>query len=111
MSWDGFPSNLPNSLCRKLHKSVSKSDNENRHDLVKLPCMGNEGEQLAKCCIKKLKRCFKEPQKVKFKVLYSTRKMVMFCSNKDKIPGSLKSNCPPFHLSRFCHVVLRGKDG
>ena len=55
-----------------------------------LPYLGNEGEELLKTCIRKLKRCFKS--KVKFVTLYDTKKCAMFCSVEDKIPTHQKSN-------------------
>ena len=57
----------------------------------KLPYMGLEGERIVKKCIRRLKPCFKK--QVRFRVIYGTKRVAMFCSNKDKIPNELKSNC------------------
>ena len=49
--------------------------------------VGPRGESLVKKCISKLKRCMKD-KNIKFIVMYDTKKMAFFCSNKEKTPDS-----------------------
>ena len=52
--------------------------------MVRLPHLGEKGELLIKSCISKIQRSLKSP--VKFVVLYNTKKISFFTSNKDKVP-------------------------
>ena len=53
--------------------------------------MGTEGENLVRKCKQRLKRCLKH--NVYIRITYGTKKIAMFCSNKDKTPDALKSHC------------------
>lgn len=98
MSWNGFPRYIRISLCNRFKHYLERGRVEDNLTITnittiwfKIPYLGKEGENLVTKCIKKLKRSFKTD--VKFKISYGTKKLAMFCSNKDKIPTGLKSNC------------------
>ena len=57
---------------------------------IPLPYLGNKGEELVKTCVRKLKHRFKT--NVKFVTLYDTKKCVLFCFVKDKIPTHQRFN-------------------
>ena len=54
------------------------------------PLPRQKWEFLIKTCISKIQRSLKSP--VKFVVLYNTKKISFFTSNKDKVPMNSKSN-------------------
>ena len=72
-------------------KTALQKDDESISKIwIRLPYLGNKGEELVKTCMRKLKRCFKS--NVKFVNLYDTRKCAMSCFVKDKIPTHQISN-------------------
>ena len=93
MSWNSYPKYVRNSIIKRLQQkktAVQKDDKSVIKIWIRLHYLGNEGEELLKTCIRKLKRCFKT--NVKFVTLYDTKKCAMFCSVKNKIPTYQKSN-------------------
>ena len=93
MLWNRYPKHVRNSVIKRLQqkkKAVQNDDESVIKIWIRLPYLGNKGEELVKTCIRKLKRCFKT--NVKFVTLYDTKKCAMFCSVKDKIPTHQKSN-------------------
>ena len=93
MSWNSYPKYVMNSIIKLLQQkktAVQKDDESVIKIWIRLPYLGNKGEELVKTCIHKLKRCFKT--NVKFVSSYDTKKCAMFCSVKDKIPTHQKSN-------------------
>jgi len=98
LSWNGFPRYVRTSLCNRFKSSLETIRVDERLQdtsiisiWFKVPYLGKEGENLVRKCIQRLKHSFKT--EVRFKVSYDTKKLAMFCSNKDKIPVGLKSNC------------------
>ena len=100
LSWNGFPKYVRNALMNRFKQNLIKAANNSlkRTDdsndvmiLIRLQYMGTEGENLVRKCIQRLKRCLKD--NISIRVTYSTKRMVMFCSNKDKTPDDLKSHC------------------
>ena len=74
-----------------LTKISHQTDNENIPKIwIRLPYLGQKGEFLIKTCISKIQRSQKSP--IKFVVLYNTKKISFFTSNKDKVPLNSKSN-------------------
>ena len=75
---------------------LSTNDNiNNKNDFreaiwINLPYLGKKGEQLTNSLIRKLKISFKE--NIKFKMVYKTNKLSMFCNTKDSISAEQKSN-------------------
>ena len=57
---------------------------------LRLPYLGKKGEFPVKTCIKKIRRSLKIP--VNFIVIYNTKKVSYFISNKDRIPDLSRSN-------------------
>lgn len=57
---------------------------------MKIPYLGNDGENLVKTLIRKLKRHIKND--VKIILRYQTKKLSMFCPTKDKILNDHKAN-------------------
>ena len=100
MSWNGYPKTFANYLITKLqrHKLCNESsdknhqaDNENIPKIwIRLPYLGQKGEFLIKTCISTIQRWQKSA--TKFVVLYNTKKISFFTSNKDKVPLNSKSN-------------------
>ena len=92
MSWNSYPKYVRNSIIKRLQqkKTAFQKDDEMAIKIwIRLPYLGNKGEELVKTCIRKLKRCFKT--NVKFFTLNGTKKCAMFYSVKDKIPTRQKS--------------------
>ena len=92
MSWNSYPKYVRNSIIKRLQQmkaAVQKDDESVINIWIRLPYLGNKGEELVKTCIRMLKRCFKTT--VKFATLYDTKKCAMFCSVKNKIPTHQKS--------------------
>ena len=52
--------------------------------------IGPIGEKFAKKCISKLRKCSKK--ELKFILMYDTKKVAFFCSNKDLVPVNLQSH-------------------
>ena len=96
MSWNAYPKHVRNSIINRLKSNVNRNDNiNNKKDdrkviWINLPYLGKKGEQLTNSLIRKLKRSFKE--NIKFKTVYKTNKLSMFCNTKDSISAEQKSN-------------------
>ena len=76
---EGFPNSIKNSIIKRtLSKSSRQKQLDDYDDTIKLylnlPYMGNAGEQLARSCIKKLKRNIRREFQVKFVVTYNRTK-------------------------------------
>ena len=52
--------------------------------------IGPIGEKFVKKCISKLRKCSKK--ELKFILMYDTKKVAFFCSNKDPVPVNLESH-------------------
>ena len=93
MSWNSYPKYVRNRIIKRLRQkktAIQKDDVSVIKIWIRLPYLGNEGEELVKTCIRKLKRRFKA--NVKFVTIYYTSKCTMFCSVKGKIPTHQKSS-------------------
>ena len=95
MSWIAYPKYVHNSIINRLKSNTNRNDNTNNKDdreviWINLPYLGKEGEQLTNSLIRKLKRSFKE--NIKFKTVYKTNKLSMFCNTKDRVSVEQKSN-------------------
>ena len=96
MSWNGFPKNVGRSIIKKtLQKKKGAVTDKSELDEIpkfwfRIPYIGPIGEQLAKRCISKLKRCSKED--LNFILMYDAKKLSFFCSNKDPVPENLRAH-------------------
>ena len=96
MSWNAYPKYVHNSIINRLKSNVNRNDNINNNKddgkviWINLPYLRMKVEQQTNSLIRKLKRSFKE--NVKFKMVYKTNKLSMFCNNKDSISVEQKSN-------------------
>ena len=96
MSWNAYLKYVRNSIINRLKSNVNRNDNINNNKddrkviWINLPYLGKKGEQLTNSLIRKLKRSFKE--NIKFKTVYKTNKLSMFCNTKDSISAEQKSN-------------------
>ena len=98
MSWNGYPSYVRNSILKKLKdrkKHSEKRPTNFEHEDIpriwfRIPYIGLTGEKLAKSCIAKLRRNCKKD--VRFVLMYDTKKVSFFCSNKDPVPNYLQSH-------------------
>ena len=95
MSWNGYPLYTRNSIIKNLKRNKTVNDNNNEPDnrkviWIRLPYLGNIGDNMKKRCFRKVQNCLKE--KVRFITCYQTKKIAMFCSAKDKIINDQKAN-------------------
>ena len=98
MSWNGFPTNIRKSIISNLKnkhlsgisKPVTEPDDTLPKIWFRVPYLGKIGESLVKTCIKKIRRNLNKP--VKFIVVYQTKNVSYFLSNKDKIPDVSRNN-------------------
>ena len=72
-----------------------------------MPYIGPIGEKFAKNCISKLRKCSKK--ELKFILMYDTKKVAFFCSNKDPVPVNLKSHIIYQFEYLGCKVKCIGK--
>ena len=93
MSWNAYPKYVRSSIINRLKSNVNRNDNINNNNKddrkviwINLPYLGKKGEQLTNSLIRKLKRSFKE--NIKFRTVYKTNKLSMFCNTKDSISGT-----------------------
>ena len=102
-SWNGYPKNARNALLHRLSRNNRRVNNDEDDQFIKLyfrlPYAGLKGEQLVKSCIRKMRRFLKT--NVKFIVLYDTKKISYFCTNKDKVPELQRHNVVLNHVSRL----------
>ena len=96
MSWNAYLKYVRNSIINRLKSNVNRNGNINNNKddrkviWINLPYLGKKGEQLTNSLIRKLKRSFKENNR--FKTVYKTKKLSMFCTTKDSISAEQKSN-------------------
>ena len=98
MSWNGYPSYVYNVILRKLRERKKNTNghcsNSEDDDTPKIwfpvPYIGPIGEKFAKKCISKLRKC--SQKELKFILMYDTKKVAFFCSNKDPVPVNLQSH-------------------
>ena len=92
MSWNAYPKYVRNSFINRLKSNINRNDNINNNKddrkviWINLRYLGKQttkGEQLTNSHTRKLKRSFKE--NIKFKTVYKTNKLSMFCNTKDRI--------------------------
>ena len=57
---------------------------------IRLLYLGNHGENVVRTLLKKIKSCLKQP--INFIVIYNTKKISYFVSNKDSVPNLSRSN-------------------
>ena len=98
MSWNAYPKYVRNSLINRLKSNINRNDNINNNKddrkviWINLRYLGKQttkGEQLTNSLTRKLKRSFKE--NIKFKMVYKTNKLSMFCNTKDRTSAEQKS--------------------
>ena len=96
MSWNGFPNYFSKPLlhCLKSNSTIPSSNNRIEETdipeiIFHLPYAGKVGEQLLKCCLKKVK-CLNS--NVKFRVLYNKKKMLFYCNIKEKVPHDQRNH-------------------
>ena len=99
MSWNGFPRTIRSLLISKLKNKPANArqtqnnicdENDARPKIwLHIPYLSRQGESLVKKCLKKLQRNLNVS--VNFIVIYNTKKLSYFLSNKDKILKLSKS--------------------
>ena len=101
MSWNGYPISIRNFLICKLKTKYENYStfNSNADPLtdeiiakiwIKIPYLGNRGENIIKTCTSKIQRFLTKP--IKFLIIYDTKRISFFVSNKDKLPPLSRSN-------------------
>ena len=108
MAGNGFPTRVKNAVINRLFKKHTQTpqnnNNETLEDIrpkiwIRLSYLGNHGENLVRTLLKKIQRCLKQP--INFIVIYNTKKISYFVSDKSSVPNLSRSNlaCVPIHLS------------
>ena len=97
MSSNGFPNYVSKPLLVRLKSNStipSRNNSTEKNDIPEiifpLPYAEKVGEQLLKCCLKKVKGCLNS--NVKFRVLYDTKKMSFYCNIKEKVARDQKNH-------------------
>ena len=104
MSWNGYPISIRNFLICELKTkyenystSTSNADAQTDENIakiwIKIPYLGNHGENIIKSCTLKIQRFLTKP--VIFIIIYDTKRISFFVSNKDKLPLLSRSNLSP----------------
>ena len=95
IAWNGFPKRIGDAIINNNFKclNVNNIKNTTNNDLetiwIKIPYLGDKGEQLLKSLKTKLKHHF--IKEVKFRIIQSPQKL-SFCTNmKEQIPKLIKS--------------------
>ena len=74
-----------------MQKDTSDSEDDDTPKIwFWVPYVGPTGEKFAKNCILKLCKCSKK--ELEFILMYDTKKVALFCSNKDPVPVNLQSD-------------------
>ena len=113
MSRNAYLKYVHNSIINRLKSNVNRNDNINNNKddrkaiWINHPYLGKKGEQLTNSLIRNLKRSFKE--NVKFKMVYKTNKLSMFCNTKDSISVEQKSNVIYRITCPGCFQIYVGK--
>ena len=99
ISWNGFPKHIGNKIINNTLRKDSNPTTINKKECVdnkiiyfNLPYLGPKGDQLAKSCITKIKKCLKKDVTVHFKIYYKTNKLSFFTNNKDHTSLLQQSN-------------------
>ena len=88
MAWNGFHTRVKNAIIDRLlkkHTQTQQNNNETLDDIrpkiwIRLPYLGNHGENLVRTLLKKIQRCLKQP--INFIVIYNTKKISYLSQTK-----------------------------
>ena len=70
MAWNGFPTRVKNAIINRLLKKHTQTQQNNNNETledirpkiwIRLPYLGNHGENLVRTLLKKIQRCLKQP--------------------------------------------------
>ena len=94
LSWNGFPKHISNSILNRIKtkrkRVTEEEDSESIEIYFRVPYSGIKGEQLVKSLIQKMRKYLKKT--VKFEVLFDSKKISFYCSNKDMIPKQQRND-------------------
>ena len=101
--WNGFPKRIGdviiNNKLKGLNVNIKNTINNDLETIwIKIPYLGDKGDNLLKSLKAKLKHHFTKV--VKFRIIQSTQKLSFYTNMKDQIPKLMKSyvvyqfNCP-----------------
>ena len=116
MAWNGFPTRVKNAIINRLLKKHTQTQQNNNNETledirpkiwIRLPYLGNHGENLVRTLLKKIQRCLKQP--INFIVIYNTKKISYFVSNKDSVPNLSRSNLVYQFTCPGCNSKYIGK--
>ena len=123
MAWNGFPANVRSTVLKKLkvrynvdnlaeiNNTGSLADNTPEENIPKVwlrvPYLGKQGEHLVRKLIRKLQRNL--TKRVKFIVIYQTKKISYFLPKKDKIPELDRNNLVYEFSCPSCSKTYIGK--
>ena len=109
MSWNGYRISIRKFLIRKLKTELNmkttqrllamptfETDENIGKIWIKISYLGNRDENIIKSCTSKIQRFLTKP--VKFIIIYDTKRISLFVSNKDKLPLLSRSN-PVYEVS------------
>ena len=115
MSWNGYPKHTCDVLVNKFNRNISNNgtDPKGRNDedcvsiFLKLPYLGPSGDFIINSFKRKLKRLLVPT--VKFRISFTTNKLSMFCSLKDKYPLHMKTSLIYKFTCPHCQAQYIGK--
>ena len=97
MSWNGYPIYVCKSVLKRprerkknLTERTSILEEEIPKIWLRVPYIGPIGEEIAKRCISKLHKYCKND--IKVVLLFDTKKVALFCSDKDPVPKHLRAH-------------------
>ena len=101
-----------NRLFEKHTQTPQNNNSETLEDIrpkiwIRLPYLGKHGENLVRTLLKKIQRCLKQP--INFIVIYNTKKISYFVSNKDSVPNLSRSNLVYQFTCPGCNSKYIGK--
>ena len=111
LSWNGYPRFLANRLIKQFTPKYGPSNCPSDQDIpkifVSLPYIGEQGENLAKRFVAKLRHLINKP--VKIQTHWQTTKLSFFTNTKDPIPKQYQSSVVYKFTCPGCSAPYIGK--
>ena len=100
LSWNGFPKFSRKKILKRFDEDFQKKTERSTEQqpepeaeaskfILKIPYLGKNGENLARVLKRKLARNLKE--RVSIRIVFTTKKLSLFCGVKDHIPDAQKN--------------------
>ena len=90
IAWNGFPKRIGDAIIKGLNMNNTKNTTNNDLETIwiKIPYLGDKGDQLLKLLKTKLKHHF--TKEVKFRIIQSTQKLSFYTNMKNQVPKLTK---------------------